>query len=117
MNSSREKRRRKNHFDLQTVIHEPESINISRPVDPKTEKLIRPAKEFDVHLESDNYSEEKYQYLPSLHQVGPNQVADTHCTQITSIMCTRRVPARSPRAVSDASSARALGRAVDSRMA
>ncbi|KAI4188857.1 MAG: hypothetical protein L6R41_001878 [Letrouitia leprolyta] len=78
MNSSREKRRRKNHFDLQTVIHEPESINISRPVDPKTEKLIRPAKEFDVHLESDNYSEEKYalyaNYQHHVHKEGPSQI-------------------------------------------
>ncbi|KAI4170367.1 MAG: hypothetical protein LQ343_004989 [Gyalolechia ehrenbergii] len=73
-----EKKWRKNHFDLQTAIHETESINIYRPIDPKTKELVGPAKEFEVHLESDSYTEEKYalfaHYQRHVHKEGPSEI-------------------------------------------
>lgn len=72
------KRWRKNHFDLQTIVHETESINVRRPIDPKTKELIRPAKKFEVHLESDSYTEEKYtlfaNYQRHVHKEGSSQI-------------------------------------------
>ncbi|KAL8944249.1 MAG: hypothetical protein Q9216_000544 [Gyalolechia sp. 2 TL-2023] len=53
----REKKWRKNHFELQTAIHETESININRPIDPNTKERIRPAKEFEHHVHNEGPSE------------------------------------------------------------
>ncbi|KAL8841617.1 MAG: hypothetical protein Q9170_000831 [Blastenia crenularia] len=55
-----EKKRRKNHFNLYTAIHETESIHTNRPINPKTKQPIEPAHNFEVHLEPDSYTEEKF---------------------------------------------------------
>ncbi|KAL8863293.1 MAG: hypothetical protein Q9178_000668 [Gyalolechia marmorata] len=59
-NGELEKKWRKNRFDLLTAIHEVESPLVQRPTDPRTQNPIGPAHEFEVGLEPDNYTEEKY---------------------------------------------------------
>ncbi|KAL8698381.1 MAG: hypothetical protein Q9224_001875 [Gallowayella concinna] len=74
-----EKKRRKNHFDLGTAVHEIESAHVPRPTDPKTNRPIRPAHEFDVCLEPDSYTEEKYRlfenYQRNVHQERPYEIS------------------------------------------
>lgn len=41
-------------------MHKSEYINIQRPINPKTKHPIEPAHRFDVTLEPDNFTEEKY---------------------------------------------------------
>ncbi|KAL8738128.1 MAG: hypothetical protein Q9181_001034 [Wetmoreana brouardii] len=73
------KRWRKNHFGLQTAVHETESIRVPRPVDPKDEEPIQPAHQFEVLLESDYFTEEKYalfkHYQHHVHREGPDQAS------------------------------------------
>ncbi|KAL8972714.1 MAG: hypothetical protein Q9183_000399 [Haloplaca sp. 2 TL-2023] len=77
--SREEKKWRKNNFDLLTAIHETEAIRIQRPTDPKTGEEIKPAHEFQVYLEPDSYSEEKYavfkDYQYHVHNEGPDEVS------------------------------------------
>ncbi|KAL8759182.1 MAG: hypothetical protein Q9199_000940 [Rusavskia elegans] len=74
-----EKKWRKNRFDLLTAVHEVESPRLQRPTDPKTQEPIRPAHEFEVRLESDNYTEEKYQlfenYQRNVHKENPGEIS------------------------------------------
>jgi arginyl-tRNA---protein transferase len=55
----REKKRRKQNFDLLTVIHEAEYRNVKRLIDPETKRPIEPAHKFEVTLESDSISQRK----------------------------------------------------------
>lgn len=56
----REKRHRKQNFDLLTAVHEAEYSNLKRPVDPKTKRAIEPAHKFEVIIEDDSISQRKY---------------------------------------------------------
>ncbi|KAL8654423.1 MAG: hypothetical protein Q9210_001517 [Variospora velana] len=77
--SSREKKWRKNHFDLRMGVHEAESQCVTRPVDPRSGKAIAPAHEFEVNLEPDTYSEEKYvlfeNYQRQVHKESQGEIS------------------------------------------
>ena len=47
-------------FDLQASVHASEYASLKRPVDPKTKKTIEPAHKFEVNIESDSFSKEKW---------------------------------------------------------
>ena len=55
----REKRHRKNHFEVCKAVHESEYQEVKRPLDTRTKKPIKPAHKFEVALEPDNFTEEK----------------------------------------------------------
>ncbi|KAJ5495996.1 hypothetical protein N7539_001112 [Penicillium diatomitis] len=55
-----EKRHRKSHFDLQSVVHEAEYSNLKRPIDPSTKRALEPAHKFEVNLEGDSVSQAKF---------------------------------------------------------
>ncbi|KAL2360958.1 hypothetical protein RJZ56_006181 [Blastomyces dermatitidis] len=55
-----EKKLRKTKFDLLHRVHEVEYTNVKRPRDPKTKRPIEPAHRFDVNIESDSFSQAKY---------------------------------------------------------
>ncbi|OJD20243.1 hypothetical protein ACJ73_08422, partial [Blastomyces percursus] len=55
-----EKKLRKTKFDLLQRVHEVEYANVKRPRDPKTKRPIEPAHRFDVNIESDSFSQAKY---------------------------------------------------------
>ena len=57
--TSREKKRRRNHFELGDSIHEAEYGRIKRPVDRGTKEPIEPAHRFGVTLEPDECTDEK----------------------------------------------------------
>ncbi|KAL8630826.1 hypothetical protein Q9189_003495 [Teloschistes chrysophthalmus] len=75
----REKHWRRNHFDLCTAIHETESPCVPKPIDPRVREPIKPAYRFDVSLEPDIFTEEKYalfeHYQYHVHEEGPDQVS------------------------------------------
>lgn len=77
--SSREKKWRKNHFDLQSAVHGTESLSVKRPIDPQTKERIAPAHAFEVKLEPDAYNEEKYRlfenYQSHVHKEGPGEIS------------------------------------------
>lgn len=53
----REKKRRKNTFDVCEAVHECEYVR--RPIDTRTEEPVEPAHKFEVALEPDTFTEEK----------------------------------------------------------
>ncbi|KAL6717494.1 Arginyl-tRNA--protein transferase 1 [Lecanora helva] len=55
-----EKRHQKNHFNLCEVVHSSEYQNVKKPIDTRTDEPIEPAHNFEVSLEPDNFTEEKY---------------------------------------------------------
>lgn len=56
----REKKRRKNTFDVYEAVHESEYGCVRRPIDTRTKKPVEPAHKFEVAIEPDNFTEEKY---------------------------------------------------------
>ncbi len=63
--SREEKQRQKSTFDLEAAVHASEYANLQRPVDPRTQKCIEPAHNFEVKLESASFSKEKWNvFLP-----------------------------------------------------
>ncbi|RVX76073.1 hypothetical protein B0A52_00430 [Exophiala mesophila] len=70
--SREEKRRLRGVFDLTSAVHKAEYDNIKRPVGKKSSKPIEPAHKFQVNLESDSFTEEKYsifcQYQFKVHK-------------------------------------------------
>lgn len=56
----RDKKRRKTVFDLGHAVHESQYSNVQKPVNRKTGKSIEPAHRFEVSLEPDNFTEEKF---------------------------------------------------------
>ncbi|KAL8710352.1 MAG: hypothetical protein Q9220_005122 [cf. Caloplaca sp. 1 TL-2023] len=76
-----EKRWRKNHFDLGAAVHEVESSNVLRPIDPKTKESIKPSHELEVSLEPDSFTEEKFalfkDYQLHVHKESPDEVTRT----------------------------------------
>ncbi|PGH03885.1 hypothetical protein AJ79_07243 [Helicocarpus griseus UAMH5409] len=67
-----EKKARKNKFDLFQQVHEAEYANVKRPRDPKTKRPIEPAHRFEVNIESDSFSQAKYdlflKYQMTIHK-------------------------------------------------
>ena len=59
MISIREKKYRRNHFEVCKAVHEPVYHNVKRPVDPATKDPIEPAHEFVITLEPDKFTDEK----------------------------------------------------------
>ncbi len=70
--SREEKQRRKQTFDLQASVRAPEYATLDRPVDSKTKKRIEPAHKFEINLESDSFSIEKWNvflsYQTTIHK-------------------------------------------------
>jgi len=58
--SREEKRRNRGTFDLLTAVHKAEYDNVKRPVNKKTGKLIEPTHKFEINLEGDSCTKEKY---------------------------------------------------------
>jgi len=58
-NHSREKKRRKNQFDVCEAVHESEHQRVKKPIDTRTKESIKAAHNFEVFLEPDNFTEEK----------------------------------------------------------
>ncbi|KAI4290493.1 MAG: hypothetical protein L6R35_000247 [Caloplaca aegaea] len=60
-------------------VHEAESQCITRPVGPRSGKTIGPAHEFEVNLEPDTYSEEKYalfeNYQCQVHKESQGEIS------------------------------------------
>jgi arginine-tRNA-protein transferase len=63
---SREKKRRRNHFNLRDSIYEPEYKNVKRPIHPRTKDPIEPAHRFEITLEPDEFTNEKFAPLNTL---------------------------------------------------
>lgn len=55
----REKKQRKEKFDVVKAVHEAEYSNLKRPIDPKTKRPIEPAHKFEVTIEGDSISQRK----------------------------------------------------------
>jgi arginyl-tRNA---protein transferase len=55
----REKRQRKQNFDVVKAVHEAEYSHLQRPIDPKTKRPIEPAHKFEVNIEGDSLSQRK----------------------------------------------------------
>jgi hypothetical protein len=55
----REKKQRKERFDVVKAVHEAEYSNLKRPIDPKTKRPIEPAHKFEVTIEGDSISQRK----------------------------------------------------------
>ena len=58
--SRKEKREKRDKFDLLSSVHAAELPNVKKPVDPSTKKSIEPAHKFEVTLEAADFSTEKY---------------------------------------------------------
>jgi arginyl-tRNA--protein-N-Asp/Glu arginylyltransferase len=70
--SREEKQRRRTIFDLEASVHASEYANLERPVNPRTKERIEPAHKFEINLESDSFSEEKWNvflaYQTTIHK-------------------------------------------------
>ncbi|KAK5443491.1 Arginyl-tRNA--protein transferase 1 [Exophiala xenobiotica] len=73
----REKRRNRGTFDLLTAVHKAEYDNVKRPVNKKTGKPIEPAHKFEINLEGDSCTKEKYdvflKYQMQIHKDPPSR--------------------------------------------
>lgn len=56
-----EKRHKRDRFDLQDAIHAPEYTKLKRPNSRKTGQPIEPVHKFEVHLEGDTFTAEKFE--------------------------------------------------------
>ncbi|KAG5294494.1 arginine-tRNA-protein transferase [Histoplasma ohiense] len=67
-----EKKLRKSKFDLLQRVHEVEYTNVKKLRDPKTKRAIEPAHRFEVNIESDSFSQAKYdlflKYQMTIHK-------------------------------------------------
>ncbi|KAL9612241.1 MAG: hypothetical protein Q9167_003154 [Letrouitia subvulpina] len=64
-----EKRRSKSQFAVCETVHESESSFVKKPFDSKTKQVIEPAHTFEVSLEPDSFTEEKYQLFANYQRV------------------------------------------------
>ncbi|KAL9640229.1 MAG: hypothetical protein Q9164_000416 [Protoblastenia rupestris] len=67
--STREKRKQRNTFELCRSVHEAEYANVKRPIDLRTKEPIEPARKFEVNLEADSYTAEKYALFENYQRV------------------------------------------------
>ena len=58
-NRAREKRLRRDRFDLSRAVHESEYTLLQRPIDPATHQPIEPDHKFVVTLGPDTFTDEK----------------------------------------------------------
>lgn len=56
----REKKLRRDKFDLSGAVHNAEFTLLQKPLDPATQQLVQPDHKFDVTLEPDKFTEEKW---------------------------------------------------------
>ncbi|KAL2040979.1 hypothetical protein N7G274_006437 [Stereocaulon virgatum] len=74
-----EKKRRKNVFDVCRAVTESEYRQVKRPVDTRTKRAIEPAHNFEVALEPDSFTDEKYMlfahYQRVVHHEGPSKIS------------------------------------------
>jgi hypothetical protein len=56
----REKRRFRDKFDLTTAVHKAEYDTVKKPIGKKSGKPIEPAHKFEINLEGDNFTKEKF---------------------------------------------------------
>jgi hypothetical protein len=114
----REKKRRKNYFDLAEAIHEAEYKNLKHPTDPKSKQPIEPAHKFEVTIEEDKYTEEKYgQSLTRRVANSSHTSLDTVYSRITSRKCTKSLSPRYQRPALEDSCVPAWGRVLYNVMA
>jgi arginyl-tRNA---protein transferase len=70
--SRKEKQRRKQTFDLEASVHASEYDSLKRPENPKTNQRIEPSHKFEIDLEMDSFSEEKWtvflSYQKTIHK-------------------------------------------------
>lgn len=59
-NADREKRQKRDKFNLKEAIHCAEYSNVPRPRGEKSGESIEPAHKFEVSLEADSSTKEKY---------------------------------------------------------
>ncbi|KAK2758282.1 Arginyl-tRNA--protein transferase 1 [Arachnomyces sp. PD_36] len=73
----REKRLRKQFFDLLKSVYETEYVNVKRPINPSTKQPIEPAHRFEVVTEPDTFTQEKFdvflKYQTTIHQEAPSK--------------------------------------------
>ncbi|KAL9104188.1 MAG: hypothetical protein Q9163_000840 [Psora crenata] len=76
----REKKKQRSTFDLCRSVHETEYGNVKRPIDICSKKPIEPAHKFEVILEDDSYTAEKYalfeNYQRVVHHEDPLQITE-----------------------------------------
>ncbi|KAL9045650.1 MAG: hypothetical protein Q9214_001339, partial [Letrouitia sp. 1 TL-2023] len=74
---TREEKRRESHFAVCEAVHESEYSFVKKPFDSKTKRVVKPAHTFEVSLEPDSFTEEKYQlfanYQRVVHHEGPSE--------------------------------------------
>jgi hypothetical protein len=87
-NIDRIKRQKRDKFDLLDRIHLAESPNVKRPTSPKSGAPIEPAIKFEVNLEADSFSKEKFVLLNNV-RTRPLIRADTTSSFATSGKSTR----------------------------
>lgn len=58
----RAKRKNRTVFNLTNAVHKSEYSSIPRPTEKKTKRPIEPAHKFEVTLEPDKFTKEKYAY-------------------------------------------------------
>ncbi|KIW14056.1 hypothetical protein PV08_06837 [Exophiala spinifera] len=72
-----EKRKNRDKFDLLSAVHRAEYNLVQRPVNKKTGKPIEPAHKFEVNLEGDSCTKEKYdvffRYQMQIHKDPPSR--------------------------------------------
>ncbi|MCJ1399226.1 Arginyl-tRNA--protein transferase 1 [Xylographa trunciseda] len=77
--SREQKKHYRTSFDLTLRIHEAEYQYIKRPISPSTRKSIEPAHKFEVTLEADTFTEEKYtlfaNYQRVVHKEPPSRIS------------------------------------------
>ncbi|KAL8742596.1 MAG: hypothetical protein Q9190_004950 [Brigantiaea leucoxantha] len=70
-----EKKQRKACFNVCEAVHESEYSYVQRPTDRKTKEAIEPAHRYEVNIEPDTFTEEKYalfaNYQKYVHREGP----------------------------------------------
>lgn len=89
----REKKRCKNKFDVYEAVHGSEYRCVRRPIDTRTKELVEPAHKFEVALEPDSFTEEKFE-LPVIrfaYAVLMICFPDTHSSQIIKKRSTTKV--------------------------
>ncbi|KAI4144791.1 MAG: hypothetical protein LQ340_006532 [Diploschistes diacapsis] len=76
----REKRHRKQEFDIFERVHEPDYKYMQRPVNPVNGKPIEPEHKLEVNIEQDNFTEEKYalfaHYQEVVHKEPPSRISE-----------------------------------------
>ena len=95
----REKKKRRNHFDLGRVVHEAEYKNVKKPIDTRTKSILEPAHKFEVNLEPDSFTAEKSVWVKALLHPKLTTLKGSPYSKITREKCTMSTQTRFPRGV------------------